>query len=142
MLNSPSRKAPEALILKAHDAISDVLVEVTGMNSILLCSPDGFELSSAHKKNIYNTSKLAAVSSSIIAMVNAFMHEIDLTGCEGMTLDAANGKAIFRSLPNLNHPMIIVALTSHDILLGQALYSLKQCAEKIRLADLELTEVA
>lgn len=136
MLNQTSRKAPEALILQAHQAISELLINVTGMDYVLLCSPDGFELSAVHKKNIYNTSKLAAVSSSIMAMVNAFIHEIDLQGCEGMTLDAANGKAIFTMLPNKNHPMIIIALTSKDILLGQAHYYLKKCAEKIQQADL------
>lgn len=50
MLNQTSRKAPEALILQAHQAISELLINVTGMDYVLLCSPDGFELSAVHKK--------------------------------------------------------------------------------------------
>ena len=130
-----TRKAPDSLIHQAHRAISDVLPNVKGIDYILLCTADGFEISSVHKKNIYNTSKLAAVSSSIIAMVSAFLNEIDLKGCQGITLDAENGKAILNAIPNKNFPMILVALTSKDVLLGQALFFLKKCAEDIVLAD-------
>ena len=129
------RKPPETLIHQAHKHISDLLSNVKGIEYILLCTADGFEISSVHKKNIYNTTKLAAVSSSIVAMISAFLNEIDLHGCEGITLDAQNGKAILNAIPNKNFPMIIVALTSKDILLGQALFFLKKCCEDIILAD-------
>ncbi len=35
------------------------------------------------------------MSSSILAMVTAFLKEIQLTGCNNITLDADNGKAIY-----------------------------------------------
>lgn len=134
MLNH-SRKPPESLVHLSHRAISDVLMNVKGINYILLCTSDGFEISSVHHKNIHNSSKLSAVSSSIVAMISAFLHEIDLKGCQSITLDAENGKAILNTIPNKNHPMIIVALANKDILLGQALFFIKKCAEDIILAD-------
>lgn len=68
-------------------------------------------------------------------MISAFLHEIDLKGCQSITLDAENGKAILNTIPNKNYPMIIVALANKDILLGQALFFIKKCAEDIILAD-------
>ena len=126
-----SRTAPKELIDFAKNEIQDVLMNVRSVNYVMLCSTDGFELAHVYKRNGYNSTKLAAVSSSILAMVAAFMNEIHLEGCQSITLDADNGKAILTSIPSSNHPMIIVTLTEKDVLLGQLLYTLKNASSRI-----------
>ena len=126
-----SRTAPKELIDFAKSEIQDVLMNVRSVNYVMLCSTDGFELAHVYKRDGYNSTKLAAVSSSILAMVAAFMNEIHLEGCQSITLDADNGKAILTSPPSPNHPMIIVTLTEKDVLLGQLLYTLKNASNKI-----------
>lgn len=126
-----SRSAPKELIDFAKSEIQDVLMNVRSVNYVMLCSTDGFELAHVYKRNGYNSTKLAAVSSSILAMVAAFMNEIHLEGCQSITLDADNGKAILTSIPSSNHPMIIVTLTEKDVLLGQLLYTLKNASSRI-----------
>ena len=126
-----SRSAPKELIDFAKNEIQDVLMNVRSVNYVMLCSTDGFELAHVYKRDGYNSTKLAAVSSSILAMVAAFMNEIHLEGCQSITLDADNGKAILTSIPSSNHPMIIVTLTEKDVLLGQLLYTLKNASTKI-----------
>ena len=126
-----SRTAPKELIDFAKSEIQDVLMNVRSVNYVMLCSTDGFELAHVYKRDGYNSNKLAAVSSSILAMVAAFMNEIHLEGCQSITLDADNGKAILTSIPSPNHPMIIVTLTEKDVLLGQLLYTLKNASTKI-----------
>lgn len=126
-----SRTAPKELIDFAKSEIQDVLMNVRSVNYVMLCSTDGFELAHVYKRDGFNSTKLAAVSSSILAMVAAFMNEIHLEGCQSITLDADNGKAILTSIPSSNHPMIIVTLTEKDVLLGQLLYTLKNASNKI-----------
>lgn len=126
-----SRSAPKELIDFAKNEIQDVLMNVRSVNYVMLCSTDGFELAHVYKRDGYNSTKLAAVSSSILAMVAAFMNEIHLEGCQSITLDADNGKAILTSTPSSNHPMIIVTLTEKDVLLGQLLYTLKSASNRI-----------
>lgn len=123
--------APKELIDFAKSEIQDVLMNVRSVNYVMLCSTDGFELAHVYKRDGYNSTKLAAVSSSILAMVAAFMNEIHLEGCQSITLDADNGKAILTSIPSPNHPMIIVTLTEKDVLLGQLLYTLKNASNRI-----------
>lgn len=126
-----NRSAPKELIDFAKSEIQDVLMNVRSVNYVMLCSTDGFELAHVYKRDGYNSTKLAAVSSSILAMVTAFMNEIHLEGCQSITLDADNGKAILTSIPSSNHPMIIVTLTEKDVLLGQLLYTLKNASSRI-----------
>ena len=128
-----NNRAPSAELIEfSKSKIQEVINNVTGINFIMLCSTDGFELATIHKKDHYNNGKLAAVSSSILAMVSAFMQEIHLTGCQSITLDAENGKAILTSIPSKSHPMIIIALAEKNVLLGQLLYMLKHASNSIQ----------
>ena len=70
-------------------------------------------------------------------MVSAFISEIDLHGCQTITLDAENGKALLTAVPHPRYPTVIVALTSEDVLLGQMLYEMKKVS-----ADLAAYQVS
>lgn len=129
------RQVPDSLIRIAKDQINDVLMHVKGVDFIMICSSDGFELETVSRRDALNSSKLAAVSSSILAMVSAFLNEIELIGCQSITLDAENGKAILTAVPSEKNPMVIVTLAAKDVLLGQLLYSLKQAKQVILQAD-------
>ncbi len=126
-----SRTATPALVEYARTQIHQVMSRVKGIDFIMICSTDGFELGSFSKISKYNTSKLAAVSSSILAMVSAFLGEIALTGCQSITLDAENGKAVLTAVPAGKHPMVMVTLVAKDVLLGQLLYELKDASQNI-----------
>lgn len=125
------RQAPPSLVQKGLKQIQELLNAVQGLDSVMLCSSDGFELALASKKNLGNTGKIAAVGSSILAMVSAFVSEIQLQGCQTITLDADNGKAVLSAVAHPQYPMLIVALAGKDVLLGQLLYSVKKAAENI-----------
>ncbi len=58
------RQIPQELTDQARKHIHDLLNMVAGVDFIMLCSSDGFELAVASKKNLVNSGKIAAVSSS------------------------------------------------------------------------------
>ena len=126
-----TRQIPPQLIDSGRKLIQEVLNEVSGIDFVMLCSSDGFELVLASKKNLTNGGKIAAVSSSILAMVSAFISEIDLTGCKTITLDADNGKVILVGVEHANYPMVIVTVASQNVLIGQLLYALKKVSESL-----------
>ena len=126
-----TRQIPPQLIDSGRKLIQEVLNEVSGIDFVMLCSSDGFELALASKKNLTNGGKIAAVSSSILAMVSAFISEIDLTGCKTITLEADNGKVILVGVEHANYPMVIVTVASQNVLIGQLLYALKKVSESL-----------
>ena len=129
MINS--REVGQEFKAFSSQELHEFLNEVSGVNFVMLCSSDGFELALASKKNIENTGKIAAVSSSILAMVSAFISEIQLFGCQTITLDAENGKVFLTAVDHPQHPMVIVAVTNKDILMGQMLYYFKKLSESL-----------
>lgn len=126
------RTAPQDLVEYSRQQMNDILSGISGVDFVMLCSADGFELTSVYKRHRSNLGKLAAVSSSILAMVQAFVNEIDLYDCQTITLDAANGKAILTAVPHPQYPMVIVVLSSKDVLLGQLLYFMKKTSENVQ----------
>ena len=136
-MNNP-REIPKELIEYANTELQHFLNTVAGIDFVMLCSSDGFELCLASKKNIDNTGKIAAVSSSILAMVNAFITEIQLLGCQTITLDADNGKVFLTAVHHPQHPMVMVAVTNTDILMGQMLYYYKELSARLSSAPLSL----
>lgn len=126
-----SRKIPDEFVAYGELKIRNLLNSVSSIDFVMLCSSDGFEIALANKKNVNNSGKIAAVSSSILAMVTAFISEINLVGCQTITLDAENGKALLTAVPHPQYPMVLVALTSKDILIGQMLYETKSTVENL-----------
>ena len=122
---------PKGLIELGEKKVHELLRNVKHVNFCMLCTADGFEIAVATKRQMNNVSKVAAVSSSIIAMVSAFISEINLEDCQTITLDAKNGKALLTSIPHPKHPAVLVALTDREVLLGQILYELKATSEEI-----------
>ena len=132
------RIPPEAFMQQAQASIQEFMAAVPGIQNVILASTDGFELCSAQRDNQVQGSKLAAVSSSILALVQAFLGEIQFTGCQSMTLEAENGKAIIAAVNSVNHPMLLVITTSKSVLLGHLLHSLKACTQALALSDQQL----
>lgn len=116
---------------QASQQIHELLNMVSGVDFVMLSSADGFELALATKKNLDNRGKIAAVSSSILAMVSAFIAEIHLSGCKTITLDADNGKVILTAVDHPQYPLVLIAVASKEVLIGQLLYAIKKTAETL-----------
>lgn len=128
-INPLSRQIPQSLIETGRMQIHELLNNVSGLDFVMLCSSDGFQLALASKKKLENTGKIAAVSSSILAMMSAFISEINLIGCKTLSLDAENGHVVLTGVEHAHYPMLIVAVGSSDVLMGQMRYEVKKTSE-------------
>jgi predicted regulator of Ras-like GTPase activity (Roadblock/LC7/MglB family) len=124
-------QVPEYVKKSAQQQLNELLQTVTGVHFVMLCTTDGFEVALSTKRNMDNASKVAAVSSSILAMVSAFISEISLIGCKSITLDADNGKVMLAAVDHPSHPMVLVASTTSDVLLGQMNFYMKKAVEAL-----------
>ena len=59
-------------------------------------------------------------------------------GCQTITLDADNGKVFLAAVHHPQHPMVMVAVTNTDILMGQMLYYYKELSARLSSAPLSL----
>lgn len=132
------RTPPETFTRQAQVSIEQLMSNVPGIQNVILASTDGFELCSAQRESHVQGGKLAAVSSSILALVQAFLGEIQFTGCQSMTLEAENGKAIIAAVNSTNYPMLLVVTTGKSVLLGHLLHSLRACTQQLAVHDQQI----
>ncbi len=130
------QRQPSAAFTQAVKApISELLIEVSGVQAVLLATTDGLEVANAAVRKDFDQAKVAAVSSSILAMVQAFVGEIRLKGCQSLILDAENGKAFINAVPCTNHPMVMVVLANNNVLMGQLLHAMRECNSRLQRID-------
>ncbi|WP_374528514.1 roadblock/LC7 domain-containing protein [Acinetobacter sp.] len=136
-----SREIPQEIKEQSRVQVQNFLHEISGIEFVMLCSSDGFELATASKKNLDNHGKIAAVSSSIMAMVAAFISEIQLVGCQAITLDAENGKVFLSAVNHPQFPMVLIAVTDNDLLIGQMRYHFQKLSEALAQMDFALASI-
>lgn len=135
-LGVPIGRRPSVdLIRVGQTEITQLRQKVSGVLAVLLSSEDGFELAATYHNEVLDGGKLAAVSSSILSLVAAFMSEIHLVGCQSMTLDAENGRALIVSVPGEHHPMVMVVIARPDALLGSLIHHIKATVQALIQAD-------
>lgn len=129
-MNLPNSTLSEDFVQFSKTEISILLNTVNHVQFAMLCSTDGLEITTASKQNWDNTSKIAAVSSSIMALISAFISEMRLDECQTIMLDTANGKALLSTVPHPKFPSVIVVLAQKQVLLGELFYELKKTCER------------
>ncbi|MDE2422502.1 MAG: roadblock/LC7 domain-containing protein [Gammaproteobacteria bacterium] len=139
IIGNVQHRQPSSLFLKfAKRCVDELCSSVLSVNSVVLASGDGFEVASVTNQSGFDSSKVAAVSSSLLSMVHAFTSEIRLNDCQSFILDAANGKAIIAHVPCDNYPMVLMVLTDEKALLGQVLHGMRFCSQRLVEGDLKL----
>ncbi len=132
------QRQPSALFIKlAQQQLVDLSSSVAGINTVVLATGDGFEVVKVTNQGNLDSGKIAAVSSSILSMVQAFSSEIKMINCQSLILDADNGKAIIAGVPCKQYPMVMVVLTTEMALLGQVLHGMRNCTQYLIANDLK-----
>ncbi len=135
-LDSKRVKPKEAFIVASKEVLYNLVHSTSGIEGVLLATTDGFEVSSIFQKE-YDGSKLSAVGSSILALVQALTAEAHLTGCRSVILDAQDGKIMISAVPNDNQPMIVMVMTKQKVLLGQIMHGMSKAIHGLVHLDRE-----
>lgn len=130
-------KPSDAFLERAQTVLHELLHDQTGLDGVLIASTDGFDVAHNFRKN-YDKAKLAAVGSSILSLVQAIGSEAHLQGCESLILGAQNGKILIDSVESNHYPMLLIAVTNDQVLLGQLMHGTKKAKKSLAELDREL----
>lgn len=117
-------------------ALVDLVNTASGVEAVLLASPDGFEVVSATRATRIDGPRLAAMSSSMLALGAAMAHDLKLDGCRNIHMEAGDGVALLLTVPCTRVGLVLSALADKGSTLGLALVATRGCAQTIaRLVD-------
>ena len=112
--------------------VQALLVDLDGAAAILVASTDGFEL--AHGGRLRSDpARLAAMASSLAALGDTASRETGIGPPRCLVIESNDGRLVVRGMQLRGKPVIVVVLTSHDLLIGRVWNSL--AAAEARLGE-------
>jgi uncharacterized protein len=99
-----------------------MLSEAVDVRGALIATSDGFELARAPLDDTtISASKLAAMASSIFALGEATVREVQLTHCRNVLVDAGDGRLLLLSIPTRDFSMVMCVYGKQQSTLGYLL---------------------
>lgn len=112
-------------------ALVDLVNASSGVDAVLLASPDGFEVVSATRTQTLDGPRLAAMSSSMLALGAAMARDFKLDGCRNVHIEAGNGVVLLLTVPCERAGLVLSALARGGSPLAMVLVAARRCAQSV-----------
>lgn len=123
---------PEKLVLNAQLALSEIALPLNGLRIALVSTLDGFEVASVGRSSL-SVVKLAALTSSLMAMATAAGTELKHSNCRRLIFDSDQGT--FAVMPvESEPPSLLCCVVDSSAVLGQVLWTMGEVVSAIRSA--------
>lgn len=110
--------------------LEGLLESVPSIQGAFLATDDGFEITQAISGKQFEPAKLAAMSSSMVALSHALVGEIDLGETENLLIEARLGKVLLLSVA-CAPPLSLTVIARPTATLGQVLVHSKFCVSRL-----------
>lgn len=143
-LTSPQAKSPatpsstglqltEPKLLACSQAVEQFMVRCDYVNMVMVAFRDGRPFVSRSRSDI-EPGKFAAMSSSLMALGNTVLRELNAGTLDHLVVEGAQGKMVVAAVPASNGMLIIAVHSNADARLGLVLGHSKTCALAISTA--------
>lgn len=130
----------DTFISCCDSALEEFVEGLTDINYVFIATSDGFPVASKiirHDDTYGGDDKLAAVSSSIMALGVSLATELGLKDCRTVSVDSVSGKILLRPIITQQLSFIILVQTGSQSLLGYILHSMEKLEKAIVTSAIE-----
>ena len=118
-----------------HAAVCQVQLEAmvrdtAGIDSAAVVTGDGFEVAAVLHHDV-SGNKLAAMSSSLLALSEAVVEELKMRGCRNVIIEGEAGTVVMIRVPAAGADLLMSVLCRETAVLGSVLYAARQCATEL-----------
>ncbi len=124
------RQHPE-LSSKCNPHLQWFVSETIGVTAALVATTDGFEVASVLHQSLAQE-KMAAMTSSILALGEAVLAEAELSDCQNVVIEAAGGLIVMLAIGDARGELLLSVIADRNAMLGQVLWAARRCCEQIR----------
>ncbi|KAF1067337.1 roadblock/LC7 domain-containing protein [Variovorax sp.] len=123
-------RIPHALKLRAAAEARSVLDETSGVVSVVVATPDGFEIAHASLRD-FDPSRIAAMASSMAAIGAVASQEARLGRCTCITVATDKGFALVSPVRNGETELVVNVIADAGAVLAQAMYRTTACVRAL-----------
>lgn len=124
--------APQISSAQAHyrPLLEELLAREPHLLGAVLSRSDGFEVASVNRGGI-PVSRLSALSSSMLALSQASLRELNLRGGGTVLIEGEAGKLLLIEVPQTAQPPLVLAVVGGDVVTGTLLWAARDCAQRL-----------
>ncbi|KGI77490.1 roadblock/LC7 domain-containing protein [Oleiagrimonas soli] len=104
--------------------------DLVGIRSAVVASVDGFAIAHASVSQV-SEEKLAAMTSSMLALASAIGRELAMGRLQTLMLDADIGKVLMLTIDTPREPLLLMVACSQKSVMGKVLWAARECAKEI-----------
>lgn len=101
-----------------------------GISEVVIATRDGFAVSS-WRSSPEMDSRLAAMTSSALAVAEAIVEECKLGTCSNVLIEGSDGKMIVVAVGLPSYPLLLAVRGSDSALTGQLIFACRDCCSEI-----------
>ena len=118
----------------ARAALEQLLDEVHGVRSAVVSTSDGFELAVATRAAV-SGERVAALSSSMLALAQASLRELSLSGSGTVLVECAGGRLLIAEAASGPCPTVLCVVAGSDTISGKLLWAARRCVQSVEQAS-------
>lgn len=138
--HKPLRAHPE-LAPRCEAYLQKLVSTTSGVTAALVVTSDGFEVASVLHNDL-SPEKMAAMTSSMLALGEAILGEANLNDCKNVVIESDGGLIIMLAIGDPKKELLLSVITNGQAMLGQVLWAARQCCERVRFAVTPSTAAA
>lgn len=119
--------------MKCSEHLQWFVSQTSGVTAALVATTDGFEVSSVLHQSL-SAQKMAAMTSSILALGEAVLAEADLSDCRNVVIESGGGLIVMLAIGDPRNELLLSVIADSNAMLGQVLWSARSCCDRIRQA--------
>lgn len=104
--------------------------DTAGIESAAVVTGDGFELAAVLRHDL-SGDKLAAMTSSLLALSEAVVEELRMRKCRNVIIEGEGGTVVMIRVPADGIDLLMSVLCREDAVLGSVLYATRVCAARL-----------
>ncbi len=119
-----------ATLTHHKQCLDALLLSVPALSGAVLARTDGFEVVSCTRGNV-PVSRLSALSSSMMALGQAALRELGMSGGGSVLIEGQDGKMLLLEVPLYGQPMVLAAVGGADVITGTLLWAARDCVRQL-----------
>jgi len=126
---------PGPLVERIQQELDAFAAALPGLRNAVVASIDGFPVAEASGAD-GRGERLAAMTSSMLALAKAVARELALGEMELLIIEAGEGKVLMLSIPTSTRPLLLMAACTQRSVIGDVLWKARNCSRNIQSACL------
>ena len=123
-----------AYVGACEESLRALIRDVPSITAAVVATSDGFEVASVQADGRMSATRLSALASSLLALGQAALRELSMTGSGSVLIENAMGKILLVDVRRERLPVVLCVVADAEAMTGKVLWATKQCAAALNAA--------